>query len=492
MYVERDESMNSCTRRDFLKTVGFTAASAGACSLVPSCTGAEQITRVERVHPNIIFILADDLGYGDLGCYGQTEIKTPSLDRMAAKGMLFTQHYAGSTVCAPSRCVLMSGLHTGHCRVRGNSPGLLKPEDVTVAELLKRAGYVTGIIGKWGVGRPPPPGDPAHNGFDYFFGYLSMVHAHNYYPEFLWRNERKVKLGNIVEYTKSGYARDVGGVSTNKLDYSHDLFTKEALKFVKKNRNSPFFLELAYTIPHANNQACPKGMEVPNYGIYKDKDWPEPEKGKAAMITRMDRDIGRLQFRLRELGIDNRTLVMFSSDNGPHEESGVAPDFFDSNGPLRGIKRDLYEGGIRVPLIARWPGKIKPGSVSDHVSAFWDFLPTCVELAGLTPPKGIDGISMLPTLIGQRERQKKHRFLYWEFHERGGKQAVRMGNWKAVRVHWHKNPDGPLELYNLKDDIGEKHNIAAQQSDVIAKIENYLKIARTDSPNWPIGKRQKN
>jgi arylsulfatase A-like enzyme len=474
------------TRRDFLKTVGFAAASAGACSLLPGCAGLDQITGRGAKRPNIIFILADDLGYGDLGCYGQKEIKTPNIDRMAAEGMLFTQYYAGSTVCAPSRCALMTGLHTGHCRVRGNSPMLMKPQDITVADTLKYVGYFTGIIGKWGVGHPPPPGDPARNGFDYFFGYLSMVHAHNYYPEFLWRNERRVKLRNVVEYTKSGYAKGVGGVSTNKLDYSHDLFTKEALDFIERNKTRPFLLYLPYTIPHANNQAGRKGMEVPDYGIYKDKNWSEPEKGKAAMITRMDRDIGRLVAKLQELGIDRNTLVMFSSDNGPHKEGGADPRFFNSSGPLRGIKRDLYEGGIRVPMIARWPGKIKAGSVSDHISAFWDFLPTCAELAGLRSPENVDGISMLPTLTGQPEKQKKHEFLYWEFHERGGKQAVRMGDFKAVRLNVHKKPDGPLELYNLKNDIGEKHNVAAQYPDVIARIEAYLKTARTDSPNWPM------
>jgi arylsulfatase A-like enzyme len=482
--------MSKHTRREFLRIVGFAAGSAAASSLFVGCATVTPEAAAKRKKTNIIFILADDLGYGDLGCYGQKEIETPNLDRMAAEGMLFTQHYAGSTVCAPSRCVLMTGLHTGHCTVRGNSPGLMKRDDNTVAETLKYAGYVTGVIGKWGVGHPPP-GDPAHNGFDYFFGYLSMVHAHNYYPEFLWRNERKVKLRNIVEYTNRGYAKGVGGVSTNKLDYSHDFFTKEALEFVEKNRDRRFLLYLPYTIPHANNQAGRKGMEVPNYGIYKDKDWPEPQKGHAAMITRMDRDVGKLLSKLKELDIDGNTLVMFSSDNGPHKESGADPDFFDSNGPLRGIKRDLYEGGIRVPLIARWPGKIVPGSVSDHVSAFWDFLPTCAELAGLTPPEGIDGISMVPTLMGQPEKQIKHEFLYWEFHERGGKQAVRMGDFKAVRLNVHKNPDGPLELYNLKSDMGEERNIAAQHPDVIAEIEAYLKTARTDSPSFPIGKRPK-
>jgi uncharacterized sulfatase len=319
-----------------------------------------------------------------------------------------------------------------------------------------------------------------------------MVHAHNYYPEFLWRNERKVKLRNIVEYTKSGYAKGVGGVSTNKLDYSHDLLTEAALAFIDRNRDKPFFLYLPYTIPHANNQAGHEGMEVPDYGIYKNKDWPEPEKGKAAMITRMDRDVGKLLGKLDELGIAEDTLVMFSSDNGPHKEGGADPSFLNSSGPLRGIKRDLYEGGIRVPLVARWRGRIMPGSVSDHVSAFWDFLPTCVELADLMLPEGIDGISMVPTLMGHPERQRKHEFLYWEFHERGGKQAVRMGDFKAVRLNVRKDPDGPLELYNLKNDMGEEHNIAAEHPDLIAKIEAYLKTARTDSLKWPIGRKPKN
>lgn len=486
-----------CTRRDFLKTVGFATASAGVYSLLPACVTPSPRTTKKEKKPNIIFILADDLGYGDLGCYGQKGIKTPNIDRMAAEGMRFTQHYAGSTVCAPSRCALMTGLHTGHCRVRANARVLMEPEDVTVAEILKDAGYVTAAIGKWGVGHPPPPGDPARNGFDYFFGYLNMVHAHNYYPEFLWRNEDKVTLqGNkLAKPNPGGW-----GWSFRQQTYSHDLFAREALAFVEQNsarhaaQDKPFFLYLAFTIPHANNEAGRRignGMEVPDYGIYKDKNWPEPQKGHAAMITRMDRDIGRLLEKLKELGIDENTLVMFSSDNGPHKEGGADPPFFNSNGPLRGLKRDLYEGGIRVPLIARWPGKIKPGSLSDHVSAFWDFLPTCAELAGLKTPQGIDGISMVPTLLGQPKKQKKHKFLYWEFYERGGKQALRLGRWKAVRLDVHKNPNGPLELYNLKSDIGEYHNVAAEHPDVIARIENYLKTARTDSPNWPVRKKSR-
>jgi arylsulfatase A-like enzyme len=479
------------TRRQFLKTMGSAAISAGAFSLLPGCAAAGPAAAKTRKQPNIIFILADDLGYGDLGCYGQKEIQTPSIDRMAAEGMHFTQHYAGSTVCAPSRCSLMTGLHTGHGRVRANSRVLLEPEDVTVAKVLKGTGYVTGIIGKWGVGHPPPPGDPARNGFDYFFGYLNMVHAHNYYPEFLWRNEDKVVLD---DNRLAARYKGEQGWSWRQGTYSHDLFTEEALRFVDVFRKEPFFLYLAYTIPHANNEGgrhVGNGMEVPDYGIYKDKDWPDPKKGHAAMISRMDRDIGTLLAKLKALRIDENTLVIFSSDNGPHKEGGADPAFFNSNGPLTGIKRDLYEGGIRVPLVARWPGKIKPGSVTDHVSAFWDFLPTAAELAGAETPANIDGISVVPTLLGQPEKQKEHEYLYWEFHERGGKQAVRMGDFKGVRLNVHKDPNSPLELYDLKRDMAEKHNIAAEHPDVSAKIEAIFKTARTDAERWPIPRQKK-
>jgi uncharacterized sulfatase len=473
--------MGKQTRREFLKIAGLSAASVGTSSFLPGCATAGTAVTSKKCRPNIIFILADDLGYGDVGCYGQKQIQTPNIDRMAAEGMRFTQHYAGSTVCAPSRCVLMTGLHTGHCRVRANARILMEPEDVTVAKVLKSAGYVTGMIGKWGVGHPPPPGDPKRNGFDYFFGYLNMVHAHNYYPEFLWRNEDKVVLD---DNRLAARYKDEQGWSWRQGTYSHDLFTEEALRFVDVFRKEPFFLYLAYTIPHANNEGgrhIGNGMEVPDYGIYKDKDWPDPKKGHAAMISRMDRDIGKLLAKLKELGIDANTVVMFSSDNGPHREGGADPAFFNSSGPLTGIKRDLYEGGIRVPL----------GSVTDHVSAFWDFLPTAAELAGASAPADTDGISMVPMLLGQPERQKKHEYLYWEFHERGGRQAVRMGDFKAVRLNVHKDPNGPVELYNLANDIGEKHNIADKHPDMVARIETIFKTARTDTERWPMKSRKK-
>jgi arylsulfatase A-like enzyme len=434
-----------------------------------------------QTRPNIILIHADDLGYGDLSSYGQRKFKTPNIDRLAAEGMRFTQYYAGSTVCAPSRSALMTGQHTGHTRIRGNARHPLLPEDVTVAEVLKStpgAAYKTALIGKWGLGEAGTTGVPNRQGFDYFFGYLNQRHAHNYYPTFLWRDDERIKLRNVVpDEDEEG-----SGVSTNRVDYAHDLMAEESLKFIERNIGGPFFLYLAFTIPHANNEAKNKGMEVPDLGEFAGENWPDQEKAKAAMITRMDRDVGRLMALLKKLGIDDNTLVLFTSDNGPHREGGADPDFFDSNGPLRGIKRDLYEGGIRVPMIARWPKRIKAGAKSDQVWAHWDLLPTLAEIAGVKPPAGIDGISMSNALLGRRQRN--HEFLYWEFHERGFSQAARTGDWKAVR----KSPDSPLELYDLKNDLGEQNDVAAKHPGVVKKIEDYLKTARTESELWPIGK----
>ena len=459
------------SRREFLRW----AAAAGGAAWVGS--GARALAVESRAKPNIIFILTDDLGYGDLGCFGQKRIGTPNIDKLAAEGMKFTDCYAGSTVCAPSRCCLMTGLHTGHALVRGNARVPMRPEDVTVAELLKQAGYATALIGKWGLGEEASTGIPTRQGFDTFFGYLNQHHAHNYYPAFLWRDEKKVQLKNVVP----GSGKYGKGVATEKVEYSHDLIATEALKWVEKNKDRPFFLYLAVTIPHANNQAGPRGMEVPSYEPYADKDWPDPQKGHAAMITRLDGDVGRLMALLKKLGIDENTLVIFTSDNGPHREGGARPEFFDSNGPLKGKKRDLYEGGIRVPGIARWPGHIAAGAVSGHPWAFWDFLPTACEIAGAETPKGIDGISFLPAMLGRKQRA--HEFLYWEFHEgRSSSQAVRMGTWKGVR----KTPSGPLELYDLPRDLGEENNVASEHPDVVKKIEAYLAVARTESKHWPL------
>ncbi|MCI0703228.1 MAG: arylsulfatase [Planctomycetia bacterium] len=424
--------------------------------------------------PNIIFILADDLGYGDLGCYGQKKIKTPTLDKLASEGMRFTQTYAGSTVCAPSRCSLMTGLHTGHCRVRGNGRVFLTADDVTIASALKKAGYVTGCAGKWGLGDPGTAGVPSKQGYDHFFGFLNQTHAHNYYPDHLWRHEEKVPLKNVQEK----------GVASKRVEYAPELITADALAFVEKNKAKPFFLYYAPTLPHANNEktrAIGEGNEIPNDKPYTNEDWPQPEKNKAAMITYLDADVGKLLAKLKELGLENDTVIFFSSDNGPHREGGNTIEFFASNGPFRGFKRSLTDGGIRVPGIVRWPGVVKSASVSEHVWAFWDVFPTVCEIGGAEVPKNLDGISFVPTLKGKGE-QKTHDFLYWEFHEGGTKQAVRHGNWKAIRLA----PKSPLELYDVVKDPGEKLNVAKDNPAVVEKIETYLKTARTESKDWPI------
>jgi arylsulfatase A-like enzyme len=443
--------------------------------LVTLAAAAVALASPQARRPNIVFILADDLGWGDPGCYGQKQVRTPSLDRMAAEGTRFTQFYAGSTVCAPSRCVLMTGLHTGHSFIRGNAKTNLRPSDVTVARVLKDAGYATGLCGKWGLGHEGSTGIPTKQGYDFFFGYLDQTHAHNYWPSFLVRNGERVKLRNVVPNEGP-----VGqGVASERVDYSADLIAKEALAFVEANAKRPFFLYYAMTLPHANNEAKSKGMEIPDHGIYKDRDWPEPEKGRAAMITRLDHEVGALLRRLKELGIDDETLVLFSSDNGPHKEGGSDADFFDSNGPLRGTKRDLYEGGIRVPMIARWPGKVPAGRTSDHVWGMVDFLATAAEIAGAKAP-ATDGLSMAAALLGKECAPAE--YLYWEFHERGFHQAVRHGPWKGVR-HGSK---APLELYDLREDLSEKENVASKHPEAVAKIEAYLRSARTESAEFPV------
>jgi arylsulfatase A-like enzyme len=431
--------------------------------------------------PNIVFILADDLGYGDLGCYGQTQVQTPNLDRMAAEGMRFTDAYSGSTVCAPSRCALMTGLHTGHCRVRGNALVPLLPEDVTVAETLKPAGYATGLVGKWGLGEPETTGVPNRKGFDEFFGYLNQQHAHNSYPDYLWRNETKEPLeGNVVNEKR---------YCTRCTQFSNDLFTREALSFLDRHQREPFFLYLAYTIPHANNEmgsATGNGMEVPSDEPYTDRPWPQPQKNHAAMITRLDRDVGAVLQRIKDLGLDDDTIVFFSSDNGPHKEGGAKPEFFQSSGSLRGIKRDLYDGGIRVPMLARWPGRIAAGSTSNLPWAFWDFLPTAAELAGAPIPPGLDGLSVTPALLGKLQDQPQREYLYWEFHEGGFKQAVRLGNWKVVRP----GTEAPIEVYEVTTDLNEQHNVADQHPDLVKRAEELFKSARTDSTEWPVRRKE--
>ncbi len=440
--------------------------------------------------------MADDLGYGDLGSYGQTQIQTPNLDRMAAEGLRFTDVYAGFTVCAPSRSVLMTGQHTGHTRVRRNGTSGLLDEDVTVAELLKGQGYSTALVGKWGIGMEDSPGAPWLQGFDYFYGYLSQGHAHNYYPEFLMRMGERVPLRNKI--VQSSRYNGMSGVATTRLDYSHDKLMEEALGWLEGHSAEPFFLYLSLTIPHANNEAGTLegggdpgihsvdadlgdhreriGMEVPDAGIYQDKDWPGPQKGTAAMISYMDRDLGRLFDALKQHGVDENTLVFFTSDNGPHREGGNDPFFFDSNGPLQGYKRSLHDGGIRVPMIVRWPGKVPAGRTSDFVWYFADFLPTVAELIGFDSPESIDGTSVLSTLMGA-EQERVDRFLYWGGTP-GNAEAVRWGKWKAVR----EGPEEPIELFDLSNDLAEEHDIAAENGETVEAIRAYLAQAVTPLP----------
>lgn len=458
-------------RRKFLKEVGCVSS----LLLLPNF-GFSLLPN--RKKPNIIFVLADDLGYGEIGCYGQKDILTPNIDRMASEGIRFTNHYSGSTLCAPSRCSLMTGLHQGHAYVRGNAIDEsgqvpLPANSNTVAKYLKSAGYRTGLIGKWGLGGLGTDGEPKKQGFDYFYGYLDQRHAHNYYPEFLYRNSEVVPVeGNVVGNGK----KDGTGKAIKKINYSHDLFINESIQFIEQNKNEPFFLYVALTIPHANNEAGLDGMEVPELGEYAQKNWPEPEKNKAAMISRMDGDMGKIMAKLKDLGIAENTLLIFTSDNGPHKEAGTDPNFFKSSGGLRGIKRDLYDGGIRMPTIMWWPGTITAGTTSEHVSAHWDFLPTACELAGIDSKIETDGISYAPLLMGQK--QTEHEYLYWEFKHpaKGFYQAVRMGKWKAVRYGINSS----IELYDLEQDRSEKTDRAKEYPSLIERVKTILHAAHTE------------
>ena len=438
--------------------------------------------------PNIIYIVADDLGYGDVSYNGQQKFSTPNIDRLASEGLVFTQHYSGSTVCAPSRSCLMTGLHTGHTPVRGNKEirpegqHPLPEETQTISKLLQAQGYVTGAFGKWGLGFPGSSGDPINQGFDKFYGYNCQRLGHNYYPYYLWDNQTKVEL------------TDNEGNQTGT--YAPERIHKETLAFIEGNQDKPFFLFVPSIIPHAELYAPESYMEKfrgkflpePAYeGVDDGKEFrlgpygsqPEPHAAFAAMITLLDDQVGEIVAKVKELGLEENTLIIFTSDNGPHREGGADPDYFDSNGPLKGYKRDLYEGGIRVPTVAYWPGRVAAGQ-TDHVSAFWDFMPTMAALSGAEIPTGIDGISYLPTLLGEGT-QAQHEYLYWEFHERGGRLAIRKGNWKGIRYGVLENPDSPLELYDLGKDIGETNNVAEQYPEVVAELDALLKQARTHS-----------
>ena len=438
--------------------------------------------------PNIIYILADDLGYADLSCYGQTNFQTPNIDKLAASGMKFTQHYSGCTVCAPSRSALMTGQHTGHTYIRGNKE--VQPEGqypleakaITMAEVLQDAGYVTGGFGKWGLGYPGSEGDPNNQGFDVFYGYNCQRMGHNYYPFHIWHNQEKI----ILE----------GNKDKNLNEYGPEVIQKEALKFLKDNKDKPFFMYYPSIIPHAEMFVPEEYMakyrgkfipekkyngvdEVRNYKTGGYGSQPESHTAFAAMVDYLDMQVGEIIAKLKELGICENTLIIFTSDNGPHMEGGADPEYFNSNGVFKGFKRDLYEGGIRVPMIAVWDGKIKPGQETDHISAFWDVFPTVAEITGTSTPDNIDGISFLPTLLGKV--QKKHDYLYWEFHERGGRKALRKGDWKLVHYNVLKAEKMTTELYNLKSDPGEENNLAEDQPEIVKELISLMNSARTES-----------
>lgn len=446
--------------------------------------------------PNIIYILADDLGYGDVGCYGQKTIRTPHIDSLAKEGLLFTQHYAGAPVCAPSRAVLMTGRDIGHARVRGNyetgpnglGTGLeLADDDITMAEVLKQRGYTTALVGKWGLGVAGTTGEPVKQGFDYSYGYLNQAHAHNHFPDHLFRNGERVEM----EENKNG--------QTNQ--YSNNLFTEEAIQFVSSKKGNPFFLYLAFTTPHAellvpddtifrsykgqfeeqpfinNNSGKPSG----GYGGYRTQLYPKA--AYAASITYLDQCIGRIVSYLKQNGLYENTLIIFSSDNGPAREGGANPAYFESSGGLRGMKRDVYEGGIRVPMIAVWPGVIKKGMRTAHISGFQDIMPTLAEAAGAPLPAQVstEGLSFFPLL--NNKKQRAHDYLYWEFHEnKTTNQAIRKGRWKGVRMA----PDLPLELYDMTSDPAEKKNVAGSNPKVVQQLEALLDKARVPHPLWPV------
>ncbi len=456
-----------------------------------------KIDAAQQRRPNIVLLVADDLGYKELGCYGQKYIKTPNIDKIAKDGMRFTDFYAGAPVCAPSRCVLMTGQHLGHSYIRNNGnpkgrkkdtkdtsglpffPGQnpIPDETVTMAEVLKAQGYKTAAIGKWGLGFEGSPGDPNRQGFDLFYGYYCQVHAHNHYPKYLWRNQEKVIL--------KGNDRTLDGEQ-----HSQDLFTKEALSFIRESKDEPFFLFMPFIIPHLSMQTTEKWRnqykDVIPEAEHKHRGYlkhPLPRAGYAGMVSQMDDCVGQIQKLLAELKLTDDTLVIFTSDNGPTygRLGGSDSDFFESAGIFRGLKGSVYEGGIRVPLVASWPGHIAPGSESNLPSAFYDLLPTLANVAeGKTPAK-IDGISFLPTLLGQKDQQK-HECLYWEFPGYGGQLAVRYGDWKGVWQGLSKKPDNKMELYNLRTDPGEKENVAAANPEIVKKIKAIVRREHTPRP----------
>lgn len=447
-----------------------------------------QQQRSAEALPNVVFILADDLGYGDLGCYGQSKFQTPNIDKLANEGMRFTQHYAGAPVCAPSRCALLTAKHTGHATIRGNKKVSkegdypLSDSDFILHQLYKSQGYVTGVFGKWGLGYPGSSGDVMKNGVDVFFGYYGHLAAHNYYPEYLWNNNQRVLIGENVHFS-------------NKV-YAPSMIQDSVLAFIESNKNHPFFLYLSTIIPHAELAAPAsyvsvftgkfeketpyKGIKTikvaTRFGAYDAQ--KTPKAAYAAMITLLDDHVGEIVKKLKDAGVYENTIIVFTSDNGPHKEGGANPDYFNSSGGLRGYKRDLYEGGIRVPLIINWPGKIKPGN-TDIISGNWDLMPTLAEILHTAPPEKIDGISLYSTIFGQPESQKKHPYLYWEFHEQGGKQAIRMGKWKAIKLNVKHPSKAYVELYDMEKDVSEGTDVSAQYPEVLKELKELMNKEHT-------------
>ena len=455
--------------------LGFNDTANAQVTEVPNVIEVPAIENPPAAKPNIIWILADDLGYNDLGCMGQTGFSTPHLDQMAAEGMKFTQFYAGCTVCAPSRACMLTGQHTGHIYQRFNGMVQFRedPQDVTIANLLKQAGYRTGMIGKSALScNSFDRSLPNRKGFDHFYGVVSHVAAHRYYPREMIRNGKAEKIA--------------GNEGFEGKQYSSDLFVEDALKFVAEDKGKPFFLHLALQQPHADLQVPEEyldGVGPFDEKAHKNSFYRSVQKPKSTfvgMMKHLDESVGKILNRLRELGLDKNTLVIFSSDNGPHYEGGHHPENFDSNGPLRGGKRDLYEGGIRVPMLAWWPDKIPAGSTSELISAFWDLPVTACEIANCGSLPAADGVSLLPTLTGSGTQQQ-HEYLYWEFYEMNGRQAIRMDNWKAVRLNVKDKPNGPLQLFDLSTDIGEQNDVAKQQPEVIRVLTEKMKQAHVPS-----------
>ncbi len=454
-----------------------------------ACNETKQKEVSKNTKPNIIYILADDLGYGDVGYLGQQKFETPNIDKLAAEGLVFTQHYSGATVCAPSRSALLTGMHTGHTIIRGNKE--VRPEGqhpmpantFTLSKMLKDAGYKTSVYGKWGLGFPGSEGDPNKQGFDEFYGYNCQRIAHNYYPYYIWHNQEKVVLeGN------EGKGQEV---------YAPDLIHDKALEFIEKNKDSSFFMFYATPLPHAELLLPEKYVnkykgkllpETKHEGVddgptYKNGGYgsqENPHAAFAAMINHLDSQVGDIVNKLEKLGIADNTIIIFTSDNGPHREGGADPEYFDSNGIYKGFKRDLYEGGIHVPMIAKWPNKIKPGTSTDHISAFWDILPTFAEVADVEIDKNLDGISFLPTLLN-KEGQKAHEYLYWEFHEKGGRIGIRKGKWKGVKYDVLKSTDKKIQLYNLETDPEENNDLASEYPEIAKELYDLMMSARTHS-----------